>query len=111
MDHLAVDDAIAAPVTTASCRTSRPPLDLDGAIAMPITTPSSPCSIPQQHPTGGIVPASSTSHGVHRVTTVSDRQGSDTKCWRRLTQRRFFFFYLGGCLSQLTIGIGKFPME
>ena len=50
MDHLVVvDDVLAAPITTSSCRKQRPPLDVDDAFAALINTPSTSCGIAPQH--------------------------------------------------------------
>ena len=113
MHHLVVVDAVAAPITTSSCRTQRPPLDVDGAFATPITTPSSPRGIAPKPAISGTAPLPAiTSHrrppphmestasppsqplpppsttaatiAAGTVVTATNQQGSDAKCWRRL---------------------------
>jgi hypothetical protein len=56
MDHLVLDDALAAPITTPACHTHRPFLDMDDAFMTPITTSSSSCGIAPQPAARGIAP-------------------------------------------------------
>ena len=80
-DHpqpLAVDDAIAAPVTTPSCRTQRLPLDVDDAIAAPVTTrscrtqPRAATTRRQHHAANHLALISSALHGGRRATASLD---------------------------------------
>jgi hypothetical protein len=53
---LVVDDVIMALITTPSCHTQRPSLDMDDTFMAPITTPSSSFGITPQPATRGIAP-------------------------------------------------------
>jgi hypothetical protein len=51
-----VDAAVAVLITTSSCRTQQPPLDMNDAFMTPITTPSPSCGIAPQPAARGIAP-------------------------------------------------------
>jgi hypothetical protein len=51
-----VDAAVAVLITTSSCRTQQPPLDMNDAFVTPITTPSPSCGIAPQPTARGIAP-------------------------------------------------------
>jgi hypothetical protein len=76
MDHLVLDDALAAPITTPACRTHRPFLDMDDAdhhVIIIVRHRTTTCR-PRHRAANSLHLAtlSSTSHGVRRA--ALDRQ-------------------------------------
>jgi hypothetical protein len=88
---LDVDDALWTSITTPSCRTQRPP--------PPSSLTPQPAAGDIAPPPALLAPPASILHGVHRAVALAASsppapppqepraEGSDTKCWRRISRR------------------------